>query len=301
MRSFTCFLWILTLTAACVLEDQPVGDADAGICGSCPTPRPVCNQEAEACVECTAENTSACIDDTPVCNSENFECVECVANAECSDRRKARCDTGANECVGCESRTDCEGIAGFPECNNGTCVECTPSSEETDCDRNSCDPFTLTCTDTMLASRETCETCVADSECMENHRCVPMNYKGLRHPNGNTGFCLKSIALGGICTNPYRIVISETSLSGAPEDEYCAINEGLATCEAVRALLDDDPCDPENGDADCPQPSGLCRELPGMRDTCTYLCSGPSQCDEEPNPGSGCGSSGSGGDDYCGG
>jgi hypothetical protein len=134
-----------------------------------------------------------------------------------------------------------------------------------------------------------------------------MTYKGVRHPDSNTGFCLKSSVLGGSCTNPYRIEISRTSLSGAPEDDYCGINESLATCEAVLALLKDDPCDPANGDADCPRLSGRCEELPGMRYTCTYLCSGVSQCDEEPNPGAGCGSSGSGGsggsagDKYCGG
>ncbi len=216
MRSFTCLLWILTLTTSCVLEDQPVGGGDAGICGSCPTPRPVCHEETEMCVECSTENSTQCTVDAPICDPENFECVGCVTSSDCNDADEARCDTDTNECVGCEGMADCEGIAGLPACNSGTCVECTPESEHADCDGTSCNPATLACTNTMLASRQTCETCLADSECIENHRCVAMTYKGVRHPDSNTGFCLKSSVLGGSCTNPYRIVISRTSLSGAP-------------------------------------------------------------------------------------
>lgn len=301
MRSLLCLFSILTLATGCVLEGQPVGNGDAGICGSCPADTPACNEAVPECVQCTTDNSSACVDDTTVCNPDTFTCVQCTTNTQCNAPDKARCDTDTNECAQCEGRADCNNITGLPECNNGTCVECTPATEETDCDETSCDPLTSTCTNTMLASRETCETCVADSECKDNHRCVPMNYKGTRHPNGTTGYCLKSIALGGSCTNPYRIVINATSLSGTPDDDYCGINEALATCEAVQALLNDVQCDPDNDDSDCPQPGGICRELRDLRDTCTYLCSGPPQCDEEPNPGAGCGSSGTGSDNYCGG
>ena len=124
---------------------------------------------------------------------------------------------------------------------------------------------------------------------------------GTRFPDDNMGFCLKSIDLGGSCTNPYRIVVTRTSLSGAEADDYCGINEDLATCPAVRALLADDPCAPANEDQDCPQPAGLCRELPGMLNRCTYLCSSVVECMSPPAPGSTCDSSGSGGDAYCGG
>ena len=142
---------------------------------------------------------------------------------------------------------------------------------------------------------------MSDSECKEaGNRCVPMDYDGQPYPNQQTGFCLKSVDLGGSCTNPYRIVLRRTSLSGAEADDYCGINEDLATCQAVRALLADDPCNTENGEQDCPQPSGLCRELPGMLNRCTYLCSDMVECKAPPVPGSTCGSSDSG-SDYCGG
>ncbi len=72
MRSFTCLLWILTLTTSCVLEDQPVGGGDAGICGSCPTPRPVCHEETRRVCSARQQDSSACVDDTPVCDAENL-------------------------------------------------------------------------------------------------------------------------------------------------------------------------------------------------------------------------------------
>ncbi|MGB9340755.1 MAG: hypothetical protein WCB63_16025, partial [Polyangiales bacterium] len=53
--------------------------------------------------------------------------------------------------------------------------------------------------------------------------------------------------------------------------------------------------------AECPQPSGLCEKVGDLDDRCTYQCSDPVECKNPPVPGSTCGSSGSGGDDYCGG
>jgi hypothetical protein len=305
MRSFTCLLWILTLTTSCVLEDQPVGGGDAGICGSCPTPRPVCHEETQTCVQCTAQDSSACVDDTPVCNAETFECVGCTANSNCTTPTAARCDTETNECTGCEGTTDCDGITGLPACNNGTCVQCTSDAS---CNGKSCNTNTFDCTTTDVGSLETCEECVADSECGEtNNRCVVMFYRGDRHPTAEAGYCLKTTE--GDCERPYAIPLADrASLSGGAIEEYCGINEELATCEAVRALLNDDPRCADGDNLQCPQPSGKCREVGTLQNRCTYFCSGVTQCDEPPNPGSTCGSSsgsggsgGSAGGDYCGG
>ena len=304
MRSLAFFLAILTLAAGCVLEDKPVipedGGVEAGPCGICEFATPVCNDDLQ-CVECTAEEDSFCTDQSLVCKTGAFECVECNASSDCNDPSAARCDPEQNECGGCESEADCIGIEGLPVCDNRTCVQCTPATEGVDCGWTSCDPLTRECTETTVGSRGTCEECVADSECgQDGNRCVPMNYDGARYPNEGIGFCLKSIDLGGSCANPYRIVVTRTSLSGAAADDYCGINENLATCQAVRALLADTPCNPVNADQDCPQPAGLCRELPGMVNRCTYLCSSLVEC---VTPGSTCDSSGAGGagGDYCGG
>ncbi len=309
MRSLSSFLLILTLSGGCVLEDTPVGPVidggtDSGPDGSnicnpaCTESTPVCTADF-TCAECEGTNDAYCESQSKVCKTDGTDCVDCNTSAECNDPNAAGCNTGANECEGCEGDTDCDGITGLPYCEAEVCEQCRPVTEAKDCNGTSCNPKTFTCTTTPLGSVETCEECVADSECgEEGNRCVPMDYDGTRYPNADTGFCLKSIELGGSCANPYRIVLTKTSLSGAAIDEYCGINEDLATCPAVRALIADQPCNPGNGDQDCPQPSGLCRELPGELDRCTYLCASVVEC---VTPGATCGSSGSGGQDYCGG
>ena len=306
MRSLAFFLAILTLAPGCVLEDKPVipedGGVEAGPCGVCEFATPVCNDELQ-CVECTAEQGSFCTDQMLVCKTGAFECVECNANSDCNDPSAARCDPEQNECGGCESETDCIGIEGRPICDDRTCVQCTPATEDVDCDGKSCDPRTRECTETTLASRETCETCVSDSECKEaGNRCVAMTYQELPFPDALTGFCLKTFSEGDPCERPYLVpLLGRESLSGPPAANFCGIDETNVTCPAVLALLNNVEC-PSGEDSECPV-SGLCRDfVDGLaEDRCTYLCSDADECKKPPVAGSTCGSSGSGGDDYCGG
>ena len=309
MRPLAFLLLVLTAATACVLEDKPVdpgsdGGVDGGICNpSCADETPVCNADSE-CVECTAMDQAYCTDSMRVCKTGAFECVDCNTSAECTDADAAHCNASTNECEACVGDADCVGINGLLRCEDTTetCVQCTPDTEAEDCSTTSCNPDGFTCTTTEVGSLGTCEECVADSECGEaGNRCVGMAYQDDPYPDLQTGFCLKSIELGGSCTNPYRIVIRRPSLSGVGPDDYCGINEDLATCQAVLALVADDPCNPEDEDQDCPQPSGLCRELPGMLNRCTYRCTSVVECVHAPAPGSTCGSSGPGNDDYCGG
>jgi len=338
MKSLAFFLAVLTLAAGCVLEDKPVIPADGGVeagpCGICGLEKPICNDDLQ-CVECTAESNSLCLEKTLVCKTDAFncvecnassdcnlepmlvcktdafDCVECNASSDCNDPDAAGCNTELNECEKCQSEADCIGIEGRPLCDDGTCVECTPATEGVDCGGTSCDPLTRECTETMLGSLETCEACVADSECgvegspSGDHRCVEMFYPpNKRYPDDETGFCLKVFA-PGVCEQPYAIRISgRESLSGDPLESYCGINETLATCLAVRALKErlNEPC--SSGD-DCPE-SGLCRDVGGLPDRCTYRCASVVEClenDPEGTPGSTCDSSGAGGagGDYCGG
>ena len=202
------------------------------------------------------------------------------------------------------------GVGGDGGSGGGAAAECTPDTEDVDCGGKSCDPLTGACTETTLGSRETCEACVADSECGENgspseqHRCVEMFYPpGERFPNDATGFCLKVFAPGG-CEQPYAIRISDReSLSGDPLESYCGINEALATCPAVRALVRNQTCLSGNAD-ECPQPTGLCEQVGDLQTRCTYPCASLVEClenDPDGRPGSTCGSSGSGSDNFCGG
>jgi hypothetical protein len=123
-----------------------------------------------------------------------------------------------------------------------------------------------------------------------------------RFPDDTMGFCLK-IWAPGECQQPYAIRISDRpSLSDSEPRSYCGINEELATCPAVRALEANQTC-PGGEDDECPK-SGICENVGGLANRCTYPCASVVEClENEPDgrPGSTCGSSGSGGNDYCGG
>ena len=307
MKWFAFFISVLTLAAGCVLEDKPVipedGGVEAGPCGICPLDTPVCSVDDLQCVECTSENEAYCTGQMLVCNTGTFKCVQCTASSECDDPDAAYCDTGSGECDSCQSDSDCTGISGLPRCEAGTCVACNPDNEENDCTGNSCDPATFTCTGTEIASRQTCETCVSDSECKEaGNRCVAMEYQDNPYPDALTGFCLKAFTVGDPCEQPYFVpLLQRESLSGPPAANFCGIDEDNVTCPAVFALLTNVEC-LSGEDSECPE-SGLCRDfVDGLaEDRCTYLCTDADQCKKPPVAGSTCGSSGSGGDDYCGG
>lgn len=316
MRWASFLLGGLALAAACVVEDKPVippgdGGVDAGDCIFCPVDVPVCVGGTE-CVQCTAgdENQKYCTDRDQVCDVENQVCVDCLDDAQCTAPTGSRCDTGTNECAACLTGAQCNGADGLPPtdnaCDEGTCRECTPETETDTCPADkTCNPDTYQCTGQQAGSLDVCEECVADSECGDGgepsseFRCIPMYYPNdqTRFPDEETGFCLEVFSPGG-CEQPYAIRISDrASLSDDQEQSYCGINESLATCPAVRALDSNTTC---GQDTDCPE-SGLCRAVGGLADRCTYLCTDETQCDKPGNPGSTCGASGSGNEDYCGG
>jgi hypothetical protein len=191
---------------------------------------------------------------------------------------------------------------------SSVCIECTIETEVDKCGAKSCDPATNTCTDTDTNSLETCEACVADSECKTNHHCVPMKYKG----EERGGYCLED---SGACMRPFEIVTEvRESLSGHAGTKFCGINENLTTCDAILALGAGKTC--EGSDSGCPE-GGLCRKFEGVAgERCTYECTHPSQCLADapyntcdygtPPPASGGstgsgGNAGTGGQKYCGG
>ena len=320
MRSILILLALLTGTLGCVVEDRPVNPTDGGpdgsVCGECTDEAPVCDEVKEQCVECSVERQEElCGGATRFCSPDG-DCVACVDDSACMNPNAARCDQTSYECDECDDNRQCDDVTGFPgtanACFMGACVDCTPESEDTTCPSDprgfSCDPTTNTCTTTEVGSRSVCETCITDSECGDDdgmpsdaHRCVEMFYPDMetRFPDEETGFCLKIFEPGG-CEQPYAIRISNrASFSDDTVRDWCGINESLATCPAVRALDTTQPC-PDGQDEQCPE-SGLCRDVGGFADICTYRCTDETQCDSVPNPGSTCGASGGGGEDYCGG
>jgi hypothetical protein len=124
---------------------------------------------------------------------------------------------------------------------------------------------------------------MADSECGTNEgtvdpnsRCVPMTFNGSAHGTG--GYCLQKASVG--CTNPFKVNINASSLSGASTDDYCGINQTATTCEAILDLFGSKVCTLE-GDCGSGQ-GGLCKNLaaasapPDLR--CTIPCGSDAQC-----------------------
>jgi hypothetical protein len=271
--------------------------------GACTGATPVCNDATDQCVQClqsnhcsgaksvckTATNTCVecigntdCVGDKRFCDAASNSCVTCLGNTACATAMASRCDAG--ECKPCSSNTDCAHISGKAVCSSGECVQCTPT-EASACGANPCNPVTKRCS-AHSTNRRPCDACDTDANCATpNHFCVPMRYKGSDRPGG---YCLKETTSAGGCTRPFTVPLTaRTSLSGITNRTYCGINETLATCEAVRARLDDQAC-PGGLDSECPQ-GGICRTVGVTSNTCTYACGEAAECVSPPSPSSTCG------------
>jgi hypothetical protein len=156
-------------------------------------------------------------------------------------------------------------------------VECTIDEEEL-CNGKSCNPATLTCTNTNVDSRDFCESCVADSECTDGDtndptaRCIALDFNGGAHGS----YCLKRQSK--TCARPYGITINAESISDAPDEDYCGIDQDTTTCEAVLDMVASTSCsggtDAECGDGE----GGQCKTVGGIGNTCTIPCDVANQC-----------------------
>ncbi len=273
----------------------PVCKADTGDCvectksSQCAGSTSVCDTSSNSCVQCTALDSTACDGDTPVCDTSADQCVGCLATADCSSPSFAKCDTGENTCIHCTGNDDCAHLTGTAICDSGTCVQCTPADESA-CGANSCNPATKTCTQTARGTVDLCEPCVADSECMggdqadPDTRCVPMNFQGVAREGG---FCLRRVA--STCGRQYEIETNVTSLSGAPAENYCGIDQTVTRCEAVLDLGNNRACDDtmdtscgcaRDSDGNCTETGegGLCRQVGPNVNRCTYECGTNEDC-----------------------
>ena len=261
---------------------------DAGPCsdcdGHCIDGRCVeCTPETEA-TDCTEEGKSVCLDNT---------CVGCTDDADCTDPSKARCDQTTHTCVACQEDAECEaGLDGLPLCNDGTCVECTPQTEEEHCGTQACDPIDFVCTGTNRGTVRTCKPCLADSECVEGNRCIPLNYMG--EPRGY--YCMRLPSDEGCLSRPYSVELPDRrSRSGEDPAIYCGINEALTTCEAV--LVAREWNGEECSNDSCPE-GGRCEPVGDLGTRrCTYSCSNAAECPRDDPALSDCKSDD---DRYCG-
>lgn len=299
-------------TPACEPVSMQCVQCTAAEKSACTAQKPACEPGSHRCVECAASSDCTTAG-KPACDTTSHTCVACLADADCTTPAAGRCDTTTNRCEPCTADVHCQHLTTTPACHEptgkctatchgattcanvsgastcdvglGLCVECS-TADESDCGVTSCNPKTNTCTGTERQSVVTCGACAADSECVADHRCVPLLYQGVEHGS----YCLKIASTG--CAEPFGLSISRESASGAAVEAYCGIDEALTTCEAVLALTDNEKC--EGGtDEECAAIGGVCRTVGTIANRCTYLCSVAADCPSSRN----C----SGSPKYCGG
>ena len=244
------------------------------------TPSDAGNEDAGNSLGGTGGTSSACPGGCsgaiPHCDTVAKKCVQCLVASDCSLSSASACVSGT--CTACTTNADCSHITSKGVCNSGTCVTCT-AGDESACDGFSCNPKTFACTQTRVDSVDFCGACLADSECIGGDpadggtvtaRCVPMTFNGPAHGS----YCLQRVASG--CTNPYKVPISSSSLSGASTEDYCGINQTATTCEAVFDLIASKTC---SADGDCGNgKGGLCKTVGVDANRCTIPCDSAAQC-----------------------
>ncbi|MCB9708439.1 MAG: hypothetical protein H6714_06620 [Myxococcales bacterium] len=239
----------------------------------CPTDRPLCSEVLERCVQCL-ENSDCKDPERPLCQVSTGKCGACLESGDCTEKEHARCDAETLACTTCEKHADCANIAGTEACGpTGVCVECTPDNEAA-CEGKVCDPDTLTCSSSIERGKTgTCQSCLTDTQCIAAHKCIPLAYQ--ESPHGN--YCMKLKSAG--CAEPHQLVIPRKSVLSANDDapeEYCGLNESLATCEAILAFNRE--CDSMTDASKCDADGAICREVNGAANRCTYYCQNATQC-----------------------
>jgi hypothetical protein len=272
--------------------DRRPGSAHRGQCVPCTAhshcgdpATPECNESGQ-CGACTGDDGCVGRVNAPKCDttegsSSKGHCVQCLTHSDCPDSTAPQCSS--HVCGACTGDAACTGRPDAHACDvsgsapySGTCVQCTVDNEA-DCGPDVCTPSTRTCaTGHTKASQGTCQPCVADSECVGNHRCIPMQFMGADRDNP---YCLT--LLSATCTKPYASAsINRESVSGAPADDYCGITESKTTCEAVLSLIADATC-PGGADTECAADGSICRSVNGAPSHCTYACTISAEC---PDP-----------------
>lgn len=271
-RSAACLLFVVLGLVGCEFTKE--GDPSNGPCGKrCEGDLPYCNQDLKECVVCLED--AHCTDaDKPLCQASTGRCGACLSEIDCAAPDKASCNADTLVCeYPCQEDADCEGLAGAEACGpDDVCVECTPDNE-TACDGKVCEPDTNACSsDIEQGETVTCATCITDTQCVADHKCIPLDYDGSHHGD----YCMKLAS--ATCENPYRIDIERNSVLAGEDDEpeeFCGINEILVTCPALAGF--DEEC-PNGTDEECAE-GGICRTVSSASNRCTYYCQNATQCE----------------------
>jgi hypothetical protein len=232
------------------------------------------------CVQCSATDLTACTGTSrPYCATNGNVCVACNVNQDCTDPTRPTCEN--NICRACRNEADCSGKTSggtaLDACYSGQCVDCRISTTDTKQDLGctgsfACNPATRTCTTRAKGAAIVCGSCVADSECAANYRCVMLQFGGA----DRGGYCLKRQASG--CEARFRVPLNgRRSLSGAAVDNYCGISEANTTCEAVSKF--GTAC-PTQDDEECASAGAVCRNIGSW--VCSYPCGTSLECQDNP-------------------
>jgi hypothetical protein len=217
-----------------------------------------------------------CMDPTPLCDEGSGTCVACLMDADCTENDAAKCEEGA--CVPCDDSVQCTGHANAEVCDAGSCVECALGDESACVGGQTCDLVAKDCVNVPSGSVQNCEACTNDAQCETGHKCISMDFEMSFHGY----YCLEEPSPG--CARPFGVTINKPSISGMAAANYCGIEEDLATCEAVLALLAGWVCSGTPGMCgplampEVSVPGALCRQVGLLPDQCTYACAGPVQC-----------------------
>jgi hypothetical protein len=168
-------------------------------------------------------------------------------------------------------------LAATPVCDEtrGTCVQCTGDTEMERCGGNSCRRSDGVCTTTTRGSRDVCDACEADSECVSGQKCIRQMFGG----TDLGGFCLLEATAG--CGDavpslrPSSVPAEFTSVDGTA-GRYCAL-PATTTCAALRdtrstRCTTNDECGGTGLD------DGYCPSTGTGAGLCTYTCSGAVDC-----------------------
>lgn len=261
---------------------------DAGdFCDSC-ADRALCDRENLECDECVRGATpTTCTGDRPVCDATGH-CVQCEEDVDCPDPDASHCVDA--QCTPCALDAECghvvDGTTMLDVCDTArapaTCVECLEATEELYCYRDSmpygCDRTTGRCAETPR-SRDTCDACTHDYECIRGRRCIDLEVAG-----ASVGtFCLLERSATQECGDtsavfqPYSHPRAATSVDGA-DGTFC-FPPPDTSCQT---LLDYNsrPCD---SDDDCGLPGVADGDCPPIGGRCSYTCGGDLDCSASSN------------------
>src|SRR5690606_33593003 len=90
---------------------------------------------------------------------------DCMTHADCTDPANAQC----------------EGVAGPPACDAGTCVECILGDGDACTGGQTCDLLAKECGDVGPESVQNCGACTNALQCEADHRCIAMDFEGAPH------------------------------------------------------------------------------------------------------------------------